>query len=281
MMKEYKSFFNDNKYLIALDLDGTLLNKENIISPSCIKYLKQLASYGNKIVLSSGRSDTNLLKFYNQLELNTPLISFNGSKITFPNSKKKSISYTINLDIINRFLSFYLEDDFVNLFGEDDNKIYFFKEYKLIEEFFKSDNKEIQYGSILDNVKNNLFSLIVLSSDTSKNEEMNKYLNSLNSKYHLRFWYDYPVFGEFYQDGVNKGNSLKRVASILKIKKENVISFGDGHNDIEMLKYANYPFAMKNGSSLLKKEIKSVTKYTNDEDGVVKTLQELFDSLIK
>ena len=276
---ELKDYFKDNPYLIALDLDGTLLNKEGKISSKSKEYIKELQSYGNKIVLSSGRSDTNLLFFHKQLNLNTPLISYNGAKISFPKTRKKDIAYTFDEKIIKEFLSHYQETSFINIFGEDDSNAFFLKEYKVFEDFFASGNKTIIYGSFLENVKNNLFSLIVQSSDTSNNDEMDKFLNSIHKDYHLRFWYDFPVFGEFYQDGVNKGNSLKKVASYLKIKKENIIAFGDGNNDLEMLKFSHYPFAMKNGSSLLHKEIKKVTKYTNDEDGVVYSLQELFSSL--
>ena len=56
-----------DKYLIALDIDGTLLNKDRIISPNTFSYLKKLINDGHKIVLASGRPIRSLKQFHDQL----------------------------------------------------------------------------------------------------------------------------------------------------------------------------------------------------------------------
>lgn len=276
-----KDFFNNNKYLIALDLDGTLLNSDSEISSNSIKFLKELISYGNKVVIASGRSDTNLEKFYNKLNLNTPLISYNGSKISFPNTKKKDISSKLDKEVVFKFINHFGQDSFVNILAEDDTNAYFKKKYELFESFFSAEKKEILIGDVLKNIKRDLFSIIFQSSDTSNNDNMYSYLKSINPEYGIRFWHDAKVYGEFYKEGINKGSALKKVAKILKIKEENVIAFGDGTNDLEMLCAANHSFAMKNGSDTLKKYAKYVTNHTNSEEGVIKALESLFKMLDK
>ena len=69
------------KYLIALDMDGTLLNNNNQISNLTKEYLINLASQGHKIIISSGRPIRGIISYYNELKLDTPIICYNGAYI--------------------------------------------------------------------------------------------------------------------------------------------------------------------------------------------------------
>ena len=73
-----------NKYLIALDLDGTLLKDNKKISIKTRYFFKNLAKRGQIIIFSSGRPIRALLNYYNQLKLDTPIISYNGARIFDP-----------------------------------------------------------------------------------------------------------------------------------------------------------------------------------------------------
>ena len=74
-----------DKYLIALDMDGTLLNKQHVISTETIQYLKELKNQGHIIVIASGRPVRGIMPFYNELELDTPIICYNGAYV-YPGS---------------------------------------------------------------------------------------------------------------------------------------------------------------------------------------------------
>ncbi|NTW73014.1 MAG: HAD-IIB family hydrolase, partial [Eubacteriaceae bacterium] len=89
----------------------------------------------------------------------------------------------------------------------------------------------------------------------------------------------YVDFKEHYTDithiDVNKGAAIKKVAGLNKIKSEQIIAFGDNHNDRTMLEYAGISVAMKNANE----EIRSISKHmalTNNEEGVEKFLREYF-----
>ena len=69
------------KYLIALDMDGTLLNKSHVISKTTSDYFKQLEKDGHIIVIASGRPVRGIMNFYKELELDTPIICYNGAYI--------------------------------------------------------------------------------------------------------------------------------------------------------------------------------------------------------
>ena len=95
------------KYLIALDMDGTLLNKKHVISTETVKYLKKLNREGHIIIIASGRPVRGIMPFYNELELTTPIICYNGAYI-YPGTNKNFPEYRfsfpkeITLDIIKQ-----------------------------------------------------------------------------------------------------------------------------------------------------------------------------------
>jgi hydroxymethylpyrimidine pyrophosphatase-like HAD family hydrolase len=73
-------------------------------------------------------------------------------------------------------------------------------------------------------------------------------------------------------DTANKGNSLRRLAEKLGSSLEECISFGDGLNDLSMIKAARYSVAMANAVDEVKAAAKFVTA-TNDEDGVALAIE--------
>ena len=75
--------------------------------------------------------------------------------------------------------------------------------------------------------------------------------------------------------GCHKASGLKRLVERWGISHEQCAAFGDGGNDIEMLNYCSYSYAMENAPQ----NVKDAAKYTcpsNEEDGVLVTLEKLF-----
>ena len=75
--------------------------------------------------------------------------------------------------------------------------------------------------------------------------------------------------------GCHKASGLRRLAERWGISREQCAAFGDGGNDIEMLNYCRYSYAMENASQ----NVKDAAKYmcpSNDDDGVLVTLEKIF-----
>ena len=81
--------------------------------------------------------------------------------------------------------------------------------------------------------------------------------------------------------GVDKSVPLKHLAKEKNISVDNIIAFGDSFNDEEMLIYAGQSFAMKNSPNEIQAISKFTTTYNNHEDGVARTLAELFKEELK
>lgn len=84
-----------------------------------------------------------------------------------------------------------------------------------------------------------------------------------------------PFFVEVLNPGVHKGRGLVRLCESLDVPLEEVLAFGDGDNDAEFLTVAGCGFAMKNARDNVKALADFVTEWTNDEDGVIRTLEKL------
>lgn len=82
-------------------------------------------------------------------------------------------------------------------------------------------------------------------------------------------------FLEVLHPDVCKGLGLKRMCEHLNVPLRDVVAFGDGDNDIEFIQLAGKGIVMKNGRDVCKEVADEVISYTNDEDGVMKTLQRM------
>jgi HAD superfamily hydrolase (TIGR01484 family) len=71
-------------YLIALDLDGTLLKDDKTISEHTKSILQQGIEHGHHVVISTGRPFRGSEQYYKELGLTTPIINFNGAYIHHP-----------------------------------------------------------------------------------------------------------------------------------------------------------------------------------------------------
>ena len=79
---------------------------------------------------------------------------------------------------------------------------------------------------------------------------------------------------EIFQKGIEKYKGIKEVAKLEGISNEDIIAFGDGLNDVEMLKKCGIGVAMKNALPEVKEQANYITSRTNSENGVVEFLKE-------
>ena len=71
-------------YLICLDLDGTLLTDEKVISPYTKNVLTTLQQQGHKLMIATGRPYRASQIYYHELNMDTPVVNFNGAFVHHP-----------------------------------------------------------------------------------------------------------------------------------------------------------------------------------------------------
>lgn len=265
------------KKLIAIDLDGTTLNSQSLISTPTEKALKKAIKHGHHVSIVTGRPYRMSSQFYKQLGLTTPMVNFNGALVHIPNKKWSHEKETgIQRDLVFDILS---QKKALNLdFVAAENKDTFFidsLEY-FDANFFASDATE-----------NNLLTTKNLITDPTSmmvrtiNSEAQKVSDSLMAQYgdliDVRTWGGPTPILEIVSKGIQKAKGVEQVSNFLGIKRKDIIAFGDEHNDEEMLEYVGWGVAMKNGVEKTKAVANDITTETNDEDGLAKYLENYLD----
>jgi len=266
------------KHLIAIDLDGTLLNNDNIVSSYSIKVINHLTSLGHMVVLATGRPFSSTYDIYKTLNLNTPVITDNGGSIQHPKddgfAKRKTY---IPLHIMHKLFA-YSKDNLSSAFFSVGDTIYAYKYNPRLSAIFKSAQKEqvieAEFTSLSIEPTGMIF-LVYTPFIQSFESYISDHLSHVLS---YRFWggdLKHAVY-EIYLKHVSKWSAIHYLLEYYQIDQQHAIAFGDGLNDIEMISSIQHGVAMKNALEEVLEVSKDVTLYTNHEDGVAKYLSAYF-----
>lgn len=258
-------------YLIAIDLDDTTVTGFNDMDLDSFDKLKELAKY-NKIIIATGRPNRSSIMFYDYMDLDTPLVNYNGA---WTHNPKDPSFPVMKIDMKKEYIFEFvdgLKHCLTNIFSEVEDDIYLWKNTEEIQPFLHKDGATIHVGELKDILHDNPAGAIFMAEEWSSYEIKDFVEKHFQGKVLVRFWslHD-PMIGEFYNPEINKGMVLENIRKYYNIDPEKTIAFGDGHNDIDMLNFARYGVAMGNSHPSLKE----VAKYHTDsvyEHGVANFL---------
>lgn len=270
--------------LIVTDLDGTFLNSNHVTIPQeNIEAFKKAHEMGIKVAIASGR--TKILTDYlmEQLPFLDYLITSNGA-VTYDLKTEDIVCQTLltnekSVEIFNILRDYdliyeiyydgdcYMNSDSYSHFDENHVAPHI---YKLLSNFIKEapDLEALING-------NGIEKLNILTLTAEQRIELEEKISKSGN---VAFASSFPVTagknGNLEMTGMNatKGFAVKGLADSLGIGKENIMCFGDGENDCSMLSFADYSFAMANGSDYAKNTAKYIAD-TNDNAGVAKSIK--------
>ncbi|MDI9511439.1 MAG: Cof-type HAD-IIB family hydrolase [Bacilli bacterium] len=267
---------NKDKYLIAIDLDGTLLTDDKKITPKTRNYLNALHDEGHLIVIATGRPFRAAYGFQQQLGVNGPLVTYNGSLTSNPHDASF-------LTRTRKFDRFALKDmvDAIgfdaldNLMIETEHVIYLLHEDEALNNFFWNDRERIIYGNPFLHLNEDPLALIFLfkNTDPEYKKEVSRIVESFPDL-HIRFW-NLEGYAELWIGESTKKDGLEHIANFYNFPQKRIIAFGDAYNDKEMLAWANYGVWMKNGVPSVEAYANMKTTEDNNNDGIVSTLQKI------
>lgn len=283
--------------LIAIDLDGTMLNKYGIITQNTKDVIKKVQEKGIEVIIASGRTINSVKNFSKEINSENYFISGNGAitydikndKILYENvlSKNKAQQVIKICEENSIYYSVYTENGIITK-NLNYNTLYYYKEnlnkeekekthinivqdvYNYIEEkdekilkIMICDNNQLVFKSILKKIKEITDIEILDVSHMSR-----KLIKQGTEEIALEYFYT-----EITSKNVDKWNALEMLIEMLNITKEEVITIGDNANDVKMIQNAGLGVAMGESAPYIKEQANIVTE-SNDNDGVAKILQQ-------
>ena len=261
-------------HLIVLDLDGTLLTDEKIISEKTAHTLKLAEEQGHYVMIATGRPYRASSTYYHQLGLKTPIVNFNGAFVHHPKDRSwQTFHETISLPVVNDVVDAMQDYRFHNIVAEVMDDVYMQYHDEKIMDILTFGNPVITQGDIRTSLRVEPTSLLI-QADSPHVEPIRKHLADVHAEVidHRRWGAPFDII-EIVRHGLHKAVGISQVAKWLHIPKERIIAFGDEDNDLEMIDYAGHGVAMGNGIDRLKSIANEVT-LSNNEDGIAEVLNE-------
>lgn len=271
----------NNIKLIITDLDGTIFDSKGIISQYTIDTVKNIHKDNVMFGIASGRPLCMLM--YEDWKINFEpeiKIALNGGECYDHIDKKVYKYYQLKKEYIHEILDFMHEGGFDdNCFMYRDDKILTKKEDK---RFDFSDYRRLSDIEIVDNISKfyeNENSVILFSYDSvERTDKAIEYVNSHKFKNYKGFRSARTLI-EFTDIRLSKSLAMLDFCKRHDIDISTVAAFGDSTNDDEIIKDAGIGVCMLNGLPTTKKCADIITKYSNDEDGFARQVNELIYKL--
>ena len=286
--------------LIAIDLDGTLLNSNGIVTQETKETLQDLINQNIEIVLASGRMIDSTKTIAQEIGCKKYFISGNGAivydiekdQIIYENFLKKekvldvikiceenSIYYNIYTDkqILATSLKYnvlYYNKENANREEKDRSKInivsnmYEYVQNLENENFLKitiCDEDKLIFNSIIRRIKQ------IKDIDILDVEHMSRKTITQGTE-QIEVSYSYT---EVSAQNVDKWEAIKFILNEKQLRTEEVIAIGDNINDKKMIENAGLGIAMKHSSPQVTEVANIVTEETNNSDGVAKILKQI------
>ena len=263
---------NSNTKLIALDVDGTIMDKDCRISQRVKKAVNQAIEKGVYVLIATGRMYNATVPIALELGLKTPLILCQGSIIReFQNSDKILLNYNVDTDLSCKVIQdLRAENVQINVYIDD--KLYIENESPILKDYISRRDIPFYRLNSFEDIDNLLPTKIMgLDPDPLKINKINKKLNEKYSgKLNITKSTDY--FCEFVNKKCSKADAVLFLAEKWGINQAEIMAIGDHDNDKEMIEIAGLGVAMGNSHKELKETADYVTD-TIDNDGAALAIE--------
>lgn len=249
--------------LVALDVDGTLLNGDGILTQKTIDTVQKVYKMGVHVVISTGRSLNQTRPILDELGIEGILISHNGATTIRTDNKEILHEFSYDIEEVADIVKYCRKHD-IHFSICTAFEFYIERIDAYQTELYK---KHHLVPTMHDDVLGLTEKVMKFTVDDQQKIDGWREIDLKNLR---------KISDGFFQDIIHpqahKASALEKVLNKLNIDQSEIIAIGDFYNDIEMLEYAGLGIAMGNAPDDLKAIADVVTK-SNNEDGVCYALE--------
>lgn len=283
--------------LIAIDLDGTMLNSYGVVTENTKNTIKETIAKGTEVIIASGRPIDSIKAIAKEIESENYFIAGNGALIydikkdeiiyekymtkqkvleIIKICEENSISYNVytNKTILATALKYNVLYYHKENLKKQENKKTNISIVKDMYEYVKNMDEEKFLKITVCDENQSIFNSIIRKLRTVEEIEVLDVLH-MSRKMIKQGTEDIPIeyyYTEISLENVDKWNAIEFLIEKLNIKQEEVVAIGDNINDKKMIENAGYGVVMK-GSTPVVTEIADYITDTNNEEGVAKFLE--------
>ena len=270
--------------LIAIDIDGTLLDPMSQISRANLDALQRANAAGVEVLLVTGRRHRFAFPVAEQLGFDLWIISSNGAVTRSTRGESfhrdlMPVSTAIKIcrhmrEFRNHLVVTFDRESMGAIVCENHEQL-----YGVIQRWMEKNAPFIEYVSpiekaLIEDPIQTMFCGPIALMESAKQQllasDFTDEITILQTKYDHR---DLTIV-DILNAGCSKGHALERWATYRGIDRSEVMAIGDNYNDIEMLTFAGHPVIMGNASDDLKRDGWTIT-LRNDESGVAAAIEQV------
>jgi Cof subfamily protein (haloacid dehalogenase superfamily) len=260
--------------LCAIDLDDTLLGPDHLLSDRNYRAIRAVIERGVIVVLASGRMFSTTVRFAEQLDLETPVISYNGALVKNPRNGEVWLQECVPAPLSARVLDYCREHHLQLNFYLDDH-LYTAEQTPWLELYHKRTSAPFEIvPDFYSKLRHRSPTKVIIVDAPETIDRLLPYFRESfgDTLYVTKSNAEYL---EFLPPKANKGKALELVTQRYGISAAETLAFGDSWNDIPMLQWAGMGIAVGNA----KPEVIAAADKTvlgNAEDGVGIALEEIY-----
>ena len=264
--------------LIAIDMDGTLLNSKKELLDETKQYFKNFHNKNTEtlLVLCTGRPESGIrpyLKDLGYLEENHYIISQNGANIYESQTGKRVMDEFVDSAAIQKWIELGKKHG-ISVMGAGVDYYYSFDEdpTEWMEFDVKLVSGKLKRIPTKESLNTDFYKILLMGDE----EQLSEFETFIPQEWRDEFYVvrSQKYLVEVLTKGVNKAFGLEKLAQKLNIEPSEIAAIGDAANDIEMLEYAGLAIAMGNASEEVK-AIADIVTDTNENNGVIKAIDKL------
>lgn len=225
------------RYLVCLDIDGTLLHRDGTIPEATSREVKRLLDEGHEVMIATGRSFQHAVPISDRLGMHGHYMVCSNGAMVFKRDATAAQGYSLAWSEVfdPREVLLQLRDSLLSrvCYAVETPEGTFLCHGSFPDGSFEAGGREVSFEELYAEP---VCRLVVVSPDQTSTEfgEVIARLGLHQVSYSVGWtaWLDIAPLG------VDKGVALERVRKALEIPRDRVVAAGDGHNDVEMLAWA-------------------------------------------
>ena len=267
--------------LLGFDLDGTILTGEKKLTERTKKALEAAAASGMIVIPATGRPFAGVPKEIMEVRGIRYALTSNGARIIDAQEEKVLYEQPVPKEIAEKILDIYDKYDTlqeiyfqgVGYISESDlRRVDQMMESPAMAEYVRSTRKVVK--SIRETMQELPGGVDKVHAIFANQTEKMQALRELEQMEDVTVTRALSNNIEVNAEGVDKGKGMLKLAELFGISREEIIVFGDGWNDISMIREAGCGVAMGNAQEAVKAAADIVTD-SNEEDGVAKVIEKI------